>query len=591
MTMKRAVGYLRVSTAEQADFGYSIDAQRQVIENYCQQHGYEFVGIYEDKGVSGKSTEGRKALENLMNDAREGRFDLVLVWKTSRLARKQLDLLSIVSELGSLNVSFKSCTENFDTDSPSGKLLFQIMGGISEFERNTIVENVRMGMKQRAREGEWNGGIILGYNIVRTQGKNTKDIQSSLEINTQEAMIVQEIFELYASGKGLKAIVGTLNRKGYKTKKGNPFNVNGVRDILHNPTYTGKIRFNVRENWSEKRRKGINPNPIIVDGKHEAIISEELWNKVQQIYSSKSGKRSKTFPGSFPLTGLLKCPMCGSGMVAHHTSKIRKDGSKYTVRYYNCGDYKNKGSSVCRSNGIRADYAEEYVFKKLAGIISNEKVLKDIITNLNSNRKNEIKPLEEELEYIQKQIDEVSLKSKKYFKLFEEDIIDSKTLKDRLSEIQSETQKYGSRKEEILSMISNNESHEIPYELVKAVFNDFHALLINATDDQKKMLLQLIVQKITIGKSRKIDSITLHFDEKIIKYFLGNEEPPPSGGGSSLCSKCISLQSLMIRFTLDDPKSPIYLLQQYHPHQLVGEGHWGKGELEVCPLQYFFAEA
>ncbi|MFZ5968302.1 MAG: recombinase family protein [Bacillota bacterium] len=572
MTIKRAVGYTRVSTKEQGEFGYSIDAQHQVIENYCRQHGYELVAIYEDKGVSGKSTEGRKALENLMTDARKGNFDLVLVWKTSRLARKQLDLLSIVSELGALNVSFKSCTENFDTDSPSGKLLFQIMGGISEFERNTIVENVRMGMKQRAREGEWNGGIILGYDVVRIQGKNTKDIHSSLVINAQEAMIVQEIFELYASGKGLKAIVGTLNRKGYKTKKGNPFNVNGVRDILHNPTYTGKIRFNVRENWSEKRRKGFNPNPIIVPGKHEGIISEELWNKVRQIYDSKSGRQKKTFHGSFPLTGLLRCPKCNSGMVAHHTTKTRKDGTKYTIRYYHCGSFKNKGSSICRSNGIRADYAEEHVFKRLAEVITNEKVLKDIIDSLNNKKKNELKPLEGELQYIEKQLEELAAKNKKYLKMFEEDLLDSHTIKERLGELQNESKRYKERKEEVLALLSGNDSQEIPYEMVKAVFTDFYNALMDAPDEHKKMLLQLIIKKITISEKREIDSIELFFDENIIKFFI-DDEPPSPDGGPFLCQKHKGLQLFVVRFPLYNPKPSINLLQQDDAHQLMGESH------------------
>ena len=560
MTLKKVVGYTRVSTKEQGEHGYSIDAQREMIKNYCEKHGYELVKIYEDKGISGKSTKGRLALQNLLVDSKKGLFDVVLVWKINRLARKQLDLLKIINELDKVNVSFRSCTESFETETPSGKLNLQMIGAISEFERNTIVDNVKMGMKARARNGEWNGGIVLGYDTVKVEGHNSKDSKSVLEINPEEAMIVKKVFQLYASGKGLKAITNELNHKGYKTKKGNPFNVNGVRDILHNPIYIGKIRYNVREDWAEKRRKGINPDPIVVEGKHDAIISQELWDKVRRIYKSKSGRAKRRYDGSFPLTGILRCPVCGAGMVAHRTTKKRKDGTKYVLRYYHCGNFKNKGSAVCRSNGIRADYAEEYVFNRLSEIISKDDVLKDIVSTLNEKRKNEIKPLEAELRYTEKRIEEFSSKHEKYFKLFEDDIIDSDALNKRMKILQDELEEYSKRKEEILEKLAENDSQEIPFQFVKDVLSDFHSLLDKSPHDQKKMLLQLILSKITITDRKQIDTIELHFDEKIIKYFL-DEEPPSDEGGSFFNNKYKSLQLFMVRFTPTNPKTSIYLLQ------------------------------
>ncbi|MCT4592941.1 MAG: recombinase family protein [Anaeromicrobium sp.] len=550
--LKRIAGYTRVSTKEQGEHGYSIDAQREMIENYCKQNGYELVKIYEDKGVSGKSTNGRLALKRLLEDAKKGLFDVLLVWKINRLARKQLDLLKIINELDKVNVSFRSSTENFETETPAGKLNLQMIGAISEFERNTIVDNVKMGMKARARNGEWNGGIVLGYDTVKVKGKNSKDTKGVLEINSEEAMIVKEIFELYASGKGLKAIVNTINHKGYKTKRGNPYNVNGVKDILHNPIYIGKIRYNVRENWAEKRRKGINPDPIIVDGKHDPIISEELWDKVQELYKSKSGKAKRRYDGSFPLTGILRCTACGAGMVAHRTTKKRKDGTKYILRYYHCGNFKNKGSSVCRSNGIRADYAEEYVFNRLSEVISNDKFLQDIVSTLNEKRRNEIKPLETELRYTEKRIEEFSSKREKYFKLFEDDIIDADALNKRMKALQDELEKYSKIKEDVLEKLTENDSQEISFDFVQMVLSDLHSLLAKAPHDQKKMLLQLILKKITITDRKKIDTIELHFNEKIINYFLNTDKEPPTpdGGSSFLAEKYKSLQLFMVRFTV-----------------------------------------
>lgn len=559
---KKAVGYVRVSTKEQGEHGYSLEAQKEMIENYCRQFGYELVEIYEDKGISGKSTKGRLALKKLMEDGKNGKFQVIIVWKTSRLARKQLDLLNIVNEMDKYNVAFRSCTENFETESPTGKLAFQMIGAIGEFERNTIVENVKLGMKARARSGKWNGGKILGYDTVKIQGKNSKDIETVLEVNPEESQLVKLIFELYASGKGLKAITNELNHKGYKTKKGNPFNVNGIKEILHNPTYIGKIRYNVRENWSEKRRRGINDDPILVEGEHDAIIPTELWEKVQELYGKKSGKPQRTFDGSYPLTGLLRCPVCGGGMVAGRTVKNRKDGSKYTLRYYHCGNWRNKGSAVCSSNGINADYADEYVFTRLTEVICKEKVLKDIVKSLNSKRKNKIKPLEDELQYMEKRISELSGNREKYFSLFEENVLDVSALKKRMASLEEDMKKYSDRREDILRELEENDSQPIPYELVHAVLTDLHKNLDKADDSIKKMLLQLIIKKITITDRKQIDTIELHFDENIITHFLtGDKEPPSPDGGSSHFQAYKSLQLLMVRFSFNYPKSTIHLLQ------------------------------
>lgn len=212
---------------------------------------------------------------------------------------------------------------------------------------------------------------------------------------------------MYFNGKGLKAITNVLNHKEYKTSRGNNYSVNGVKEILHNPTYIGKIRFNRFVDWGTKRRKGKNENFVLVEGEHDAIITEGLWNKVQEIYKSKSGRPSRVFHGLYPLTGLLRCPVCGAGMVAARSTNKLKDGTKRVIRYYNCGNFRNKGSAVCKSNGIRADYAEEYVFQRIKEVILNETVLKDMVDSINNNREKVIEPLKEELELIKGNRDEL----------------------------------------------------------------------------------------------------------------------------------------------------------------------------------------
>ncbi|MBJ8153499.1 recombinase family protein [Bacillus cereus] len=519
--MIRVVIYARVSTAEQAEEGYSIDAQLDVVKKRCEQEGRIVVGQYIDRGISGKAMENRPDLQRLLKDAKEGKFQEIWVWKTNRLARNHLDLLKIVDELDKNNVGFKSCSEAFDTATPTGKLLMNVLASIGEFERESIVENVKMGMKQRAREGKWNGGIVLGYKTVKI---NEAENKTKLEIEEDEAFIVKEIFRLYVEGRGLKSITNLVNKLGYRTKKGNFFTPIAIRTILLNPIYIGKIRYNVRENWSEKRRKGINKNPIYTTGNHEPIIPVDLWNRVQGLYKKKSQKPKRLFDGTFPLTGLIKCPMCEAPMVAGRVKRRLKNGNINIIRYYQCGAWRNKGTAVCRSNGVRADKIEELVFKRINQIVSNDKILKDTVSKLNDNAHNKIKPLEEELNIFNKNIRNFEKKKDRIFDLYEEGMIAKEVLTSRLEHISNEIEMNFAQKARIEKELQQNTSNPVSADAVKKILTRFHDLIEKVEPVKQKLILQLMITKININSNRELDSIVIHINEQIEKYILDVEE-------------------------------------------------------------------
>src|SRR5690606_19366686 len=130
-------------------------------------------------------------------DAKEGKFDEVLVWKINRLARNSVDLQQIIDTLQKHNVKFRSFTENFETETPMGRFALQMMGAVGELERNTIVDNVKMGMKQRAKSGRHNGKLPLGYHITH-QPDAKRNEESQITIVEDEAYVVQKVFEMYA---------------------------------------------------------------------------------------------------------------------------------------------------------------------------------------------------------------------------------------------------------------------------------------------------------------------------------------------------------------------------------------------------------
>ena len=543
---KRIAIYCRVSTIEQAEEGYSIDEQKRLLIEWCRKMDYIVTKCYSDRGISGKAINNRPALKELLKDAENKEFDMVLVWKINRISRKLTHVLEIAETLEMNNIAFKSYSEEFDNSTPSGKMQFQMMALVGEFERGTIAQNVKMGMCAKAKAGEWCGGQVLGYDLVpveKQQGaKRTKTV---LTINEKEAESVRLIFNEYANGKGYKAITNQLNKLGYKTKKGNNFSVGSIRDILTNPVYIGKVRYNVRQNWSEKRRRNINANPIITDGIHKAIIDEKLWDKVQAILESKKGKPSRIYDGEYPLTGILRCPKCGAGMVIARTTNKLADGTKKRIAYYCCGNWKNKGTSVCNSNTIRVDKANEYVFSKLSELLSNEKMVKSIVKNVNKERHSKISPAKKELQRIDKELEKIDRKKHKLFEGYEEDLISKEEFKERKEELNKIAQMLQEQKEPLLVTLSDDVSEEIPYEFIKSILENFSKVLTDSTSrEQQKKLLHMIISEITINEAREVDSIKLKINDSLVEYISKEEGVSIEGTPSSFMLRNVGVNTL-----------------------------------------------
>lgn len=573
--IKRVAIYCRVSTEEQASEGYSISAQLQTLRQYTQLYGWQIAEEYVDEGISGKNIKGRPAMTRLVADVEKDKFQAVLVWKISRLSRNMLDTLTLLDKFEDYGVKFISYSENFDTGSPIGRLVVQLMASIAEMERNTLSENVKLGMKQRALEGSWNGGVVFGYDTI----------EKELVINQDEAKVVQLIYQLYANGKGLKAIANHLNKAGYRTKRNRHFSINGVATILDNVIYNGKISWLKVENWDTKRRRGKNPNPILVEGQHEAIVSDELWSVVQARRKSKSFKQRQSHE-PFLLSSLLRCPDCGQGMVPSITTYTRKDGTKRKHRYYVCGNFHNKGSSACKANSIKAYEAEDAVINKIDNFLSNKKRLYKTLQDINSNSVDSISQLNKELEQIEDQLSEIELLQNRYLEAFEKNTLPTAILQERLQKVANEKGELEHRKNEITIQLGSTETKIIQPEIIEKLLERFLLIYKETSRDNKKHLLQLLINKITIEqlkeRSRTLNKIELDFDfteVNISKTFtlihkLYRETDKEDDFSQSLPVSDnkippylqLFLPLFMVRFTPINPKSPIHLLQQHQSH-------------------------
>ncbi|MFH6369124.1 cassette chromosome recombinase CcrB [Staphylococcus aureus] len=515
MKKKLVGGYIRVSTERQVE-GYSIEGQITQIEQYCQFNGYELVDIYADRGISGKSMN-RPELQRMLNDAKNGKLDCVMVYKTNRLARNTSDLLTIVEELHRQNVEFFSLSERMEVKNSTGKLMLQILASFSEFERNTILENIYNGQHQRALKGYYQGNLPLGYN-------NIPDNKKELMINQHESNIVKYIFESYAKGHGYRKIANALNHKGYVTKKGNPFSINSITYILVNPFYIGKIQFAKYKDWNEKRRKGLNDKPIIADGKHPPIISQELWDKVQSRKKQVSQKPQVHGKGTNLLTGIIHCPQCGAPMAASNTTNTLKDGTKKRIRYYSCSNFRNKGSKVCSANSVRADVIEKYVMDQILEIVKSDKVLKQVVERVNQDNQVDVAALNHDIAYKQQQFDEVNIKLKNLVQTIEDNPDLTSALKPTIHQYETKLNDITNQMNQ-LKQQQNQEKPSYDTKQIAALLQRIFQNIESMDKSQLKALYLTVIDRIDIRKDenhKKQFYVTLKLNNEIIKQLFNN---------------------------------------------------------------------
>lgn len=220
-------------------------------------------------------------------------------------------------------------------------------------------------------------------------------------------------------------------------------------------------------------------------------------------------------------------------MTVSRSTRKRKDGTKAVIEYYSCGNWKNKGTAVCHSNSIRAEVADEVVINKLIKTVNNELLLKKVINNINQDKSSKIKPKLEEINNIKKEIDKLNNKKNTSIELFEDGILSKNELADRVKKLNEEIEGLKFRLDELQQEVMVAEGEPIPFELVSQVMKKFGQVFKDSsTRQQRKQLLNLLVSKITIDKSRNVDSIELQINEDVIRYLVkegsSEEDEDPS---------------------------------------------------------------
>lgn len=380
--------YVRVSTKreEQEDsFTFQSQYWNKRFEN---DSSIEYVGLFADEGISGKSMKNRKGLNSLLKKAKRGEIDKIYTKSISRFARNYTDLLTVVHELRDLGVPIIFEKENIDTLDPKCNLVLTIMSSLAEQELISMSQNQKWAARKRFAEGSIELSRILGYEYKK--GK--------LTIIPEEAAIVRRIYELYLQGNGVEKISVILKDEGYLTVHGSTeWKKATLATILKNEKYTGNslLQKNVYDLKVRKKNKGEAPQ-YYVENSHEAIISMEDFQKVQEMMREKA---EKFHPNGldysirkYPLSGKIKCGICGS----RYKRKTAAKGTTYECIKWVCLVKEIKGKKTCDSHEIKnvvlekllteaynecldknfeySGLAEEY--KKLKSLLETERELK-----------------------------------------------------------------------------------------------------------------------------------------------------------------------------------------------------------------------
>jgi DNA invertase Pin-like site-specific DNA recombinase len=358
--MKNCAIYTRVSTDNQAEKNFnSCETQELKINSFIDsQEDMSIYNVYSDPGFSGGNTN-RPALKMLLEDIKDNKIDLVISYKIDRLTRSPKDFYQMIELFEDNNVDFISVTERFDTSTPSGRLLRNIMLTFAQFERELSSERTKDKMIERAKKGLWNGGNIpYGY----------KSEDKKLVIHPKEADNVLFMYSTYVNTGSLSKTYKILKRKNILKRDKNLFTDSNIGFMLRNKIYIGKILYDGK----------------IYDGIHEPIISTDLFNEAQKIHRNK--KRKKRVYKNYIFGGLIKCQSCGSTMTPTHTNK-KVNGKIKRYHYYRCTSTFKKDWDSCDVKQVNATRLENYILGSLKRISKDKNYIETLIYRLNNDEK------------------------------------------------------------------------------------------------------------------------------------------------------------------------------------------------------------
>ncbi|OXS68744.1 recombinase family protein [Lysinibacillus sp. KCTC 33748] len=447
--------YIRVSTEEQANEGYSISAQRERLKAFCTAQNWHDYKFYVDEGISGRDTK-RPQLKKLMEDIRAGHIKVLLVYRLDRLTRSVRDLHRILDELEKYSCTFRSATEFYDTSTAMGKMFITIIAAIAEWESANLGERVSMGQVEKARQGEWLAQPPYGF---------YKDENDKLQINKEEIKAVKLMIKKIREGMSFRQLALYMDSSKYKPKRGYKWHIATLLSLLHNPALYGSMY------WKD----------AIYENTHEGIMTKEEFEQLQKIISSRQNYKSRNVTSHFVYQTKIICPDCGSRCTSERTTWNRKTDKGVEVRNnYRCQvcALNHRDRSPFSTSEIKMDEA-------LIEYMSNFTVMAS--KNENYNEDNNLSEIKNELKQIENQ-------REKYQRAWANDLITDDEFKLRMDESRV---RYESLQNE-LKNIEGAPQHPVDIERYKEITKSFNENYFRLNQEERRAFVQTFFESIKI---------------------------------------------------------------------------------------------
>lgn len=484
--------YCRVSTDKEDQLN-SLEAQKTFFAEYTTRTGDTLIRLYADEGISGTKIKNRKEFLRMMSDAEHGLFDMVVVKDISRFARNTVDLLQNIRKLKSLGIETQFLTANM-TSMGNSEFVLTIFGALAQEESANTSKRVKFGKKMNAEKGRV-PNIVYGYN--KTIGD-----YFNLEINKEEAVVIQQIYQWYTKeGYGAAKISNKLNERGLKTKRNCQWSQNAVCRILTNELYTGKIingKQEVADFLTGRRTDKDETDWMVVERPDLRIIEPETYEKAQQILQS----RNKSFnikherqSNKYLFSTLIKCKECGWSF----RRTVRTYKNTY-VRWV-CSGHNGRGADSC-PNAVTVD--EEELIQALQDYFSEMlKQKKNVIQNVVREFQRIYKAKDENIEYekeLNQQLARLQKTRQKYMDMYTDDLISREELNNKIGGMRREIE----RLENELKMVSY---HLTKGEQLEHILGNTFKAVEDITDVHQMSNEQLkqIIQKIEVDKEGNVD--------------------------------------------------------------------------------------
>ena len=378
--MTRAAVYARYSSDNQRDA--SIEDQVRQCRARIDREDWTLTQVYSDAAISG-ATVLRPGYQKLLEDSRNGAFDVVVAEALDRLSRDQEDIAGLYKQLTFAGVRLITLSEG-----EVNELHVGLKGTMNALYLKDLADKTRRGLEGRVRLGRSGGGLCYGYEVIRDRDGRGSPDRGGRRIIEDEARIIRRIFEAFAAGKSPRAIAVALNKEGIRGPRGRSWGPSTIygnwrrgTGILNNELYVGRLVWNrqrfVKDPQTGKRIAKPNPESewITQDVPELRVVRDELWLQVKErqaatrklLVEDRNGIRSeRARRPTYLLSGLLKCGDCGGGV------------SKISAQHYGCSNARNRGTCENRLT-IRRDVLEEIVLVGLKKRLMHPDLVKEFI--------------------------------------------------------------------------------------------------------------------------------------------------------------------------------------------------------------------